>query len=487
MWPVTDVVLVGAGVMSATLASLLRALDPSLSIQVFERLDRAAAESSDAWNNAGTGHAGFCELNYTPEDEQGEIDVSKAIRVCEQFEISRQLWAGLVRRGELRPDFIRPLPHMSFVWGEDDVDFLRARFVELAKSPLFAGLQLSEAPGQIEDWIPLVMQGANRGPVSATRMDIGNDVNFGQLTRRLIAGLAESDQASVHLAHEVTDLQRDSDGCWCVHVRDLEADSERVVRARFVFIGAGGGSLPLLELSGIPESGGYGGFPVSGQFLRCTDEAVVARHQAKVYGKAAVGAPPMSVPHLDTRYIGGKQELLFGPYAGFSTKFLKRGSWTDLFRSLDFDNLVPMISAGAQNLDLTRYLVGQALLSEEQRVQILRAYYPSARDEDWEVEVAGQRVQIIKSNGRGGGVLQFGTEIVTGAEGSICALLGASPGASTAVAIMLEVIERCFADRMDGWRPRLRALIPSFGQSLHDDPALCKQVRRDALGTLGLL
>jgi len=474
----TDVVLVGAGVMCATLGTLLRKLDPTLTIQVFERLDRAAAESSDAWNNAGTGHSGFCELNYTPAAVDGSVDVGKAIRIAEEFSVSRQFWASLVGSGDLTPDFVRPIPHMSFVWGADNVDFLQTRYAELAESPLFHGMQISTEATEIADWIPLVMEGADRGPVAATRMDIGNDVNFGQLTRTLISGLAKSEGVAVHLAHEVVDFRHKADGIWRIKVRDLERDRERIVRARFVFIGAGGGSLPLLERSGIPESRGYGGFPVSGQWLRCTNRQVIERHAAKVYGKAAVGAPPMSVPHLDTRRIDGRRELLFGPYAGFSTKFLKRGSWSDLFRSLDFDNIVPMLSAGAHNLDLTRYLVGQAMLSPEERVAILRAYYPAARDEDWEVEIAGQRVQIIKSDGRGGGVLQFGTEVVTGANGTMAALLGASPGASTAVAIMLDLLARCFPERMEAWRPRLSALIPSYGHRLRDEPELCEAIRR---------
>lgn len=475
---VADVVLVGAGVMCATLGTLLRKLDPGLTIQIFERLDRAAAESSDAWNNAGTGHAGFCELNYTPAAADGTVDVSKAKRIAEQFELSRQFWASLVRSGDLNPDFIRQVPHMSFVWGTDDVDFLRARYAEMARSPLFSEMKISADSDQIADWIPLVMTGSAHRLVAATRMEIGSDVNFGLLTRSLIGQLAESDRVSVHLAHEVLDFRHKSDGIWRIKVRDLHTDEESIVRSRFVFIGAGGGSLPLLERTGIPEAKGFGGFPVSGQWLRCTNRDVIAQHSAKVYGKAAIGAPPMSVPHLDTRNIDGQRELLFGPYAGFSTRFLKEGSWSDLFRSLGFDNIVPMLAAGAHNIDLTRYLVGQALLEPHERVAILRGYYPDARDEDWEVEIAGQRVQIIKSDGRGGGVLQFGTEVVTSRDGTMAALLGASPGASTAVAIMLEVLQTCFADRIEGWRPALQALIPSYGRSLHADPALCEQIRR---------
>ena len=489
--PVADVVLVGAGIMSATLGTLLLELDPTLSIAIVERLDRAAAESSDAWNNAGTGHSAFCELNYTPEAPDGSVDVSKAIRICEQFEVSKQFWAALVEHGDLPEpqSFIRNIPHVSFVWGESNVTYLRRRFEALQGSVLFDGMEYSEEPARLAAWIPLVVAGRDGNtPVAATRMDIGCDVNFGTLTRSLIARLTTRPKVNLHLGHEVRDFHREDDGTWRVELHDLAANDSRVLRARFVFIGAGGGSLPLLERSQIPEAVGYGGFPVSGQWLRCTNREVIERHGAKVYGKAAVGAPPMSVPHLDTRYIGGSKELLFGPYAGFSTKFLKQGSITDLFRSLSFDNIVPMLSAGIDNLDLTRYLVGQALLSPERRMAMLQQYFPAAQSEDWELQIAGQRVQIIKSDGQDGGMLKFGTEIVTSADGTMAALLGASPGASTAVSIMLELVERCFPERFRSarWQEALHQLIPSVGRQLHDDPTLCRRLRHRSLMRLGL-
>ncbi len=489
--PITDVVLIGAGVMSATLGTLLKKLDPALSIAIFERLDQAAAESSDAWNNAGTGHSAFCELNYTPASPDGSLDVSKAIRICEQFEISKQFWAALVEDGDLPPasSFIRNIPHMSFVWGETNVEPLRTRYEALQKSPLFHGMDYTEDPLLIAKWIPLVMTGRDPSvAVAATRMAIGNDVNFGTLTRTLIQQLTTKAGVTLHLGHEVRDFQRKDDGIWRIKIHDLQTGEVRIVRSRFVFIGAGGGSLPLLERTGIPEAAGYGGFPVSGQWLRCTNREIIEQHEAKVYGKAAVGAPPMSVPHLDTRHIAGRKELLFGPYAGFSTKFLKQGSSMDLFRSLSFDNIVPMLSAGADNLDLTRYLIGQAMLSTEQRIEMLRHYFPAAESRDWDVQLAGQRVQIIKDDGAGGGVLKFGTEIVTSDDGSMAALLGASPGASTATSIMLALLERCFPEsfRSGRWQATLRALIPSLGRRLHEDPALCASIRTRSLERLGL-
>ncbi|WP_310393502.1 malate dehydrogenase (quinone) [Hymenobacter sp.] len=480
--PVTDVVLIGAGIMSATLGVLLKALDPALTIAVFERLDAVAAESSDAWNNAGTGHSAFCELNYTPERPDGSIDISKADKIAEQFELSKQFWASLVQAGQL-PDpasFIQSIPHMSFVWGAANVAYLRKRHAALLHSPLFQGMEFSDDPAQIAAWIPLVMDGRDpAAPVAATRMAIGTDVNFGALTRALFRHLRALPGVEFHLNHEVEDFRQKDDRIWRLKVNYLGLDVSRIVRARFVFIGAGGGSLPLLEKSGIPEAAGFGGFPVSGQWLKCQNPAVIARHEAKVYGKPAVGSPPMSMPHLDTRQINGRQELLFGPYAGFSTKFLKQGSYGDLFKSIELGNIRPLLYAGARNLGLTKYLIGQVLQSPEERTAALREYYPGADPADWQLAVAGQRVQVIKKDKKEGGVLEFGTEMVTAADGSIAALLGASPGASTAVAIMLDLVQQCFPERAASpeWQAQFRALVPSFGKHLADDPALTAAVR----------
>ncbi|MBF9222392.1 malate:quinone oxidoreductase [Hymenobacter ruricola] len=480
--PVTDVIVIGAGIMSATLCVLLKALDPTLTIAGYERLDAVAAESSDAWNNAGTGHSAFCELNYTPERPDGSIDISKADKIAEQFELSKQFWASLALEGML-PDpasFIRTIPHMSFVWGAENVEYLRKRHTALLHSPLFQGMEFSEDPEQIARWIPLVMEGRDRSvPVAATRMTIGTDVNFGALTRALSNYVKSLPGVEFNLNHEVEDFRHKPDGIWRVKVRDLATGESSKVRARFVFIGAGGGSLPLLEKSGIPEANGFGGFPVSGQWLKCRNPAVIARHEAKVYGKPAVGSPPMSMPHLDSRQINGQKELLFGPYAGFSTKFLKKGSYTDLFRSIELGNIRPLLYAGARNLGLTKYLIGQVLQSPEDRTAALREYYPEANPADWQLEVAGQRVQVIKKDKKQGGVLEFGTEMVTSADGSIAALLGASPGASTAVAIMLDLVQKCFPERAKSpeWQARFKELVPSFGKRLADDPALTAEVR----------
>lgn len=486
-----DIVLIGAGIMSATLGILLKSLNPGCTINIYERLEEVAAESSDAWNNAGTGHSAFCELNYTPEKEDGSIEISKAIKIAESFEVSKEFWASLVEKGILKDPgtFIHSVPHMSFVWGDDNVDYLRKRHAALIQNHLFRDMQFSEEPQQLRDWTPLIMDGRTADePVAATKMDIGTDVNFGALTRSMIAYLAGLPGVGLYLAHEVRDLDEEADGHWYMTVKDLSSNERNSLHAKFVFIGAGGGALPLLEKSGIPESKGYGGFPVSGQWLICQNEAVIAQHAAKVYGKAAVGSPPMSVPHLDTRIINGKKALLFGPYAGFSTRFLKNGSLMDLPASIRLSNIRPMLSAGLHNMELTKYLLDQVSQSDQERLETLQEYMPAARMEDWKLETAGQRVQIIKKDKEEGGVLEFGTEIVSSANGSIAALLGASPGASTSVSIMLDLLKRCFPEEMatQAWLDKLKELIPSFGQSLAKDETLAMEMRQKTRTVLKL-
>ena len=487
-----DVVLIGAGIMSATLGVMLKELQPDLTIHVIERLDTVAAESSDAWNNAGTGHSAFCELNYTPQKDDGSIDCSKAIKIAAQFVQSREFWTYLMEQGYIRNpgDFIHSIPHMSFVEGEENVAYLKKRFKALTQYELFKGMQYSEDADQLAEWMPLVMEG--RDPlvkVAATRMDIGTDVNFGALTRKLFRYLFDFPSVKLHLAHEVNDLSQDASGLWKIKIKNLTTDKKRTITTPFVFIGAGGGSLPLLEKSDIPESKGYGGFPVSGQWLICNNPAVIERHHAKVYGKAAVGSPPMSVPHLDTRVIDGKKSLLFGPYAGFSTKFLKNGSLWDLPSSIKLSNIKPMVMAGIHNLPLTKYLIEQVSQSGEDRIEALQEYFPNAIAEDWDLEIAGQRVQVIKKDEEEGGVLEFGTEVVNAADGSIAALLGASPGASTAVAIMIDLLHRCFADKMKtaDWQNKIQKMIPSYRQSLAENENFSKESRKRTAAALDLV
>ena len=462
------IVLIGAGIMSATLGVLLKKLYPEVKITVFERLGEVATESSDAMNNAGTGHSAFCELNYTPELPDGSIDLSKAIKIASSFEVSKEFWAYLVREHKICPpqDFIRNIPHISFVWGEDNVAFLKKRYEAMRLHPLFEDMEYSEDFDTLAQWMPLVMNTRSRNEsLAATRMAIGTDVNFGNLARAMFQYLCQQDGVSLHLNTEVRDLERNAAHGWYVTTEQIENGKLAYFNADFVFIGAGGGSLPLLEKSNIDEAEGYGGFPISGQWLVCNNPEIIHQHHAKVYGKATVGAPPMSVPHLDTRMIDGQQALLFGPFAGFSTKFLKNGSYWDLPASIEWANMFPMLAAGWHNLDLTKYLVQQVTQSAEDRLAALRDYYPEARMEDWDLEIAGQRVQVIKKDDEAIGILEFGTELVCASDGSLAALLGASPGASTSVGAMIDVLKKCFKTEMvrPEWQTQLKQMMPSYG------------------------
>ncbi|WP_411431757.1 malate dehydrogenase (quinone) [Halotalea alkalilenta] len=477
-----DVVLIGAGVMSATLAVLLKELDPEAKVEIVEQLDGAASESSFAWNNAGTGHAALCELNYTPRNKDGSISIEKAVRINTAFEESKQFWSYLIEQGAIESArrFLNPVPHMSFVRGAKDVEFLRKRFEAMSAHPCFADMRYSESPEQIAEWAPLLMRGRKGDdPIAATRVDQGTDVDFGALTRQLLRHLDSLGGARVSYKQRVASLEREANGDWLLELDVDHGKRSRQLRARFVFVGAGGGALPLLQKSGIPEAQGYAGFPVSGQWLRCDDPKLVAQHKAKVYSQASVGAPPMSVPHLDTRVVDGRSSLLFGPFAGFTTKFLKTGSPLDLPLSVRADNLRPMLSVARDNFSLVKYLVGQVLQTPKQRIEALREFFPEASEEDWRLEIAGQRVQIIKRDAKRGGKLEFGTELVTAADGSLAALLGASPGASTAVSTMLQLIERCFPERYqsEDWQSRLGAIFTARAGQLAQDGKRLAEVR----------
>ncbi|WP_303291092.1 malate dehydrogenase (quinone) [Marinobacter sp. SS5-14b] len=486
-----DVVLVGGGVMSATLGMMLRQLDPSLDIVMVERLDHVAHESTDGWNNAGTGHAGYCELNYTPETDDGDVEIARALQINAQFEVSLQFWSYLVEQGILpEPStFINRTPHQSFVWGEKDAAFLKQRFERLKAHHLFREMEYTESPEDLAEWMPLVV--GNRDPmqrVAATRIKHGSDVDFGSLTRSMVAWLETQPNFELMVSSPVHYIDQRDNGRWKLRVKNQKTGELTKLEAGFVFLGAGGGALPLLQKSGIEEARGYGGFPVSGQWLVCQKPEVVKQHHSKVYGKAPIGAPPMSVPHLDTRIINGEPALLFGPFAGFTTRFLKQGSVFDLFGSVRATNLRPMLSVSKSNMDLTKYLIGEVFQSHSDRVDALRNFFPDAQEDDWKLQMAGQRVQIIKQTEQGGGKLEFGTEIVAAKDGSLAALLGASPGASTAANAMLDVLQRCFPEKMksDQWLERMKELVPSYGQSLVENEELLNKVRERTLSTLKL-
>ncbi|XAS62968.1 malate:quinone oxidoreductase [Micrococcaceae bacterium Sec5.8] len=483
-----DVVLIGGGIMSATLGAFLKQLEPNWTISLFEKLDEPGLESSDPWNNAGTGHAALCELNYSPAAKDGSVNPAKALLINEQFQLSRQFWSHLVTNGMIGSPkgFINTVPHMSFVIGDENAKFLRTRYEALKPNPLFRSMEYSEDHAQIAKWAPLIVKGRDpKQRIAATRAAEGTDVDFGALTRELTTYLGNNG-VEVNYGHTVADIKRASDGGWDLALKHPQSGERGSIHAKFVFVGAGGGALHLLQASGIPESKGYGGFPVSGQFFRCTDESLAAQHGAKVYGQASVGAPPMSVPHLDTRYVNGKRSLLFGPYAGFSTNFLKQGSYLDLPLSIRPSNIIPMLAVAKDNMDLTAYLVKEVAKRHGAKVEALREYYPAAQDGDWELITAGQRVQIIKKDPKKGGVLQFGTEVIAGRDGSIGALLGASPGASTAVPIMIELLQRSFPRQFKGWQPRFKEMMPGYGVKLNENPDLAAQLEAATAKTLQL-
>ncbi|MFC9659232.1 malate dehydrogenase (quinone) [Nocardia sp. NPDC127606] len=454
---ILDAVLIGGGIMSATLGALLSTLAPDWSIALFERLGEPAAESSHPWNNAGTGHSGMCELNYMPDAGDG----TKAAGIADQFALSRRFWSALAHRGELEPDtFLTPTPHVTVVFGERDIAYLRRRYATLRELPAFAELEYTEDRAVIADWAPLLVRGRADGEaMAATRHTAGTDVDFGALTRSLLSTMSAAGNA-VRMHREITGLTRGADGLWTVRGRDLDSGRRFRVRSRFVFVGAGGYALRLLQRAGLPEVRGYGVFPLGAQFLRTDNPEVVAEHHAKVYSQAALGAPPMSVPHLDRREVDGAGALLFGPYATFSTRLLRHGKLTDLFTTLRPHNIVPLVAVGLRNFDLVRYLVTELLASPRRKFAQLQRFYPTADPADWTLVQAGQRAQLVKPDRERGGVLEFGTELVTGADGTIAGLLGASPGASIAPSIMGDLLERCFPERRYEWASLLAALLP---------------------------
>ena len=472
--------------MSATLGTLINQLEPTWSIGLFENLDKAGLESSSPWNNAGTGHSALCELNYTAAKADGSVDPAKAIGINEQFQISRQFYSWAVENKRVADNsFINALPHMSFVIGDDHSKYLKTRYEALKPNALFDELEITNDLDTISDWTPLVAKGRKDSQkVAASRVVSGTDVDFGRLTADLTDSLGASG-ASINFGHKVKNIKRDGAG-WELTVKDKASGAVKTVKAKFVFVGAGGGALPLLQKSGIDEIKGFGGFPVSGQFLRCTDETIINQHHAKVYGQASVGAPPMSVPHLDTRFVNGKRSLMFGPYAGFSMNFLKSTGQMDLPLSLRPHNIIPMLAVAKDNMALTNYLIKEVLKSRAKKDLSLAEYFPEADGSKWELITAGQRVQVIKKDAKKGGVLQFGTEVITSSDGTISGLLGASPGASTATPIMIGLLSRCFPKQFAGWESKLKDIVPSYGQKLNENPALYAEVKAATDKALGL-
>lgn len=484
-----DLVCVGGGIMSATLALMLKLIDKDQKILILERLDGVAQESTAAWNNAGTGHSAFCELNYTPQKDDGSIDVTKALSIISQFEKSKQFFSYLIEKGFIDSprDFINPIPHHSFVEGEENISFLKKRVIAMQQHTAFEDIKFSDDFDTLKEWLPLMMHDRDSSEkIAASRMELGTGINFEALTKHYYSILEEEFDTPVHTMHEVEDVDPTNENEWFVKVKNLKTKKNTHTDATHIFIGAGGGALPLLQKVEIDEKEGYGGFPIAGAWLICNNPDIIEEHHAKVYGKPEVGSPPMSMPHLDSRYIDGKKELLFGPFASFSTKFLQHGSYSDLFKSIKWDNIPALWGVFWHNLPLTKYLLDQVSMTQKTRIKELRVFVKNAKTEDWDFKVAGQRVQIIKRDQEEGGVLEFGTEVIHSKDGRITALLGASPGASVAVDIMLDVLHFAYPEKFKtiAWQNRLSELVPFWNKNIEENKEEFKAQRLRSSQTL---
>ena len=477
-----DVALIGGGIMSATLATILHEINPSLKIHLFEKLASCAEESSAALNNAGTGHAGNCELNYTPE-KNNKININKAVSICEMYELSLQLWAYIVKNGkDISPEsFITKSSHASFVWDKVNTKFLEKRFNLISKQPLFEEMTFTKDTEKIKSLYPLLINGRNNdGNVSLTNYEYGTDINFGQLTAILIKRLQKNPAFKIHINENISKIKKIKNGYkFHTHLGNIHSN--------FIFLGAGGNSIKLLQDMKLPQAKGYGGFPISGKWLICNNKNVIKNHKGKVYSQAETGSPPMSVPHLDIRNINGQQSLLFGPFAGFTFKFLKSGSFLDFPKSIKLSNLKEILTVGIKNLNLVSYLMKQAIQNHKNRMKHLRKFYPEAKSSDWKLISAGQRVQIIKPSGGLFGKLEFGTEIIYDRNNTLAALLGASPGASVSAASMLEIVEKCFLKGNQQYKKKLKKIFPSYGIKLNENPGKLQKVRNTYRKILKLL
>ncbi|XZE19233.1 malate:quinone oxidoreductase [Pirellulaceae bacterium SH449] len=464
----SDIILIGSGIMSSTLAVMLKQLEPRLRIRLIEATTELAREASDGWNNAGTGHAGICELSYTPvRGPDGKVPIERALKIFEQFEQSKQFWGYLVRNqlvGE-PSDFIHSVPHVCLLSGAEGVEFLRDRHAAMQQHHFFKSMKWTTDPDEIHHWAPLVMEGRDSSHVAATSGE-GTEVNYGLLARRMCEWLSVQDECEVMSGYKVTRLRREHDG-WRVEVQSSESREVRQERGKFVFVGAGGGCLPLLQSAGLGEFRGLAGFPIGGQWLICDEPSICARHESKVYGATPPSAPSLGAGHLDIRRLNGQRQLLFGPFASWTTRFLKQtGSWSDLLRSVRLDNVTTLVRAGVHNSSMVRYLINQGIQSMEQRLKALREFYPQARAEHWRLQQAGIRVQTIKKTDRG--AIFFGTEVVSTADRTLSALLGASPGASVSVSIALDVVRTCFPHMLSSakGRERMKQMIATYDQDL---------------------
>ena len=483
-----DIVCIGGGVMSVTLAKLLHELDPKMDITIYEKLSSCALESSQSINNAGTGHAGYCELNYTPINHQQIVNIDRALKINREFEVSLQFWSFLTKKYKsFKPkSFITQVPHISFVKGEKDISFLKKRYEALSKTLLFKGIQFSRNLETIKKWAPLIGE-VSTDNIAMTRAEHGSDVDFESLSHQMLKILSTNKNFAVHVNHEIKSISQAQDKTWDLKIYNAKTKKIILVNAKFIFIGAGGSTIHLLQKSNIKNQIGYGGFPVNGEWLICTKPSLTKKHFSKVYGLAGPKAPPMSAPHLDLRIINGKRELMFGPFASFTFKFLKTGSYLDLVKSIRLQNILPMLHVFIRNLNLLSYLIKQSSSSYKDKMNALREFYPLAHEKDWKLASAGKRVQIIKPFKKIGGKLEFGTEVVWSDDATLAALMGASPGASTSVYSMLNVIEKSFKGRINStiWKNTIEKMVPSYNQDLSKQPSLFNKTRLSTYKTLG--
>ena len=481
----TDVLIVGAGIMGVTLASILKEVDSNLRVDIVEALNKPALESSRAFNNAGTGHAGYCELNYTPLLSNNKIDIQKAIQINTGFEISLQYWSYLTKKYRVfsPKKFIKRVPHISLVNSDKNIAYLKKRYFALKKNPLFKTIEFSSNFKTIEKWIPLFKGKKSVKKYAATKVEMGTDVNFGEITYQLISILKTKKNFRLRTKHKLTDIKENNDGTWSVKL-----NGNKKINANFIFIASGGDSLKILQKTKVHEQSGYAGFPVNGQWLICKNPKVVAMHKAKVYGKAEIGSPPMSAPHLDLRVIDGKDILMFGPFASFTSKFLISGSFFDLIGSIKFHNLKTLLMVFIKEWPLVIYLIKQSFKNHRSRMNDLKKFYPEANSKDWQLEKAGIRVQIMKQDRKKVPKLEFGTEIIFSQKNNLAALLGASPGASISVKSMIEVAERCLLNKnkSDDWKKKIKKMIPSYGIDLNKNPSLLRKIRSRNQKTLGI-
>jgi malate dehydrogenase (quinone) len=481
----SDTLIVGAGIMGATLASILKEIDSDLKIDMVEALDSPALESSEANNNAGTGHAGYCELNYTPLLSNDKIDIEKAVQVNLGFEMSLQYWSYLTKKYRLfsPSKFIKRVPHISLVNGDKNIAFLKKRYLALKNNPLFNSIEFSSNFKTITKWIPLLKTKKSQRKYAATKVEIGTDVNFGEITYELISILNTKKKFHLHTNQKAIAINENEDDSWSVKL-----NNGNKIKAKFIFIACGGNSLKLLQKTKIYEQNSYAGFPINGQWLVCNNPKIVALHKAKVYGKAEIGSPPMSMPHLDLRIIDGKKILMFGPFASFTFKFLISGSFFDFISSIKFHNLKTLCIVFLKEWALLIYLIKQNFKPHKSRIADLKQFFPDANTKEWHLKDAGIRVQIMKKSRAGSSKLEFGTEIIFSKKNNLAALLGASPGASISVQSMIEVIEKCFLKKENSiaWKNKIKKMIPSYGVDLVKNPRLLKKIRSHNQRTLGI-